>query len=117
MYISRALLLLFGIAFILASVVTFSLFYLMQSLIGVEGTLDDSEKIKVVDFVRVKRSAGSTRACPNLDNESLLAASSIEHRESRYRRPDRYPHGDGLPRLRRASGQVACADASSHSRW
>ena len=46
----------FGIAFILASVVTFSLFYLMQSLIGVEGTLDDSEKIKVVDFVRVKRS-------------------------------------------------------------
>ena len=46
----------FLIPFALAGVVTFGLFYLMQSLIGVEGELDDSEKIKVVDFVRVKRS-------------------------------------------------------------
>jgi periplasmic protein TonB len=46
----------FTVAFILASGVTFALFYLMQSLIGVEGTLDDSAKVKVVDFVRVKRS-------------------------------------------------------------
>jgi protein TonB len=45
----------FGISFALASVVTFALFYLMQSLIGVEGELDKSEKIKVVDFVRVQR--------------------------------------------------------------
>ena len=46
----------FGISFILASGVTFGLFYLMQGLIGVEGQLDDSAKVKVVDFVRVKRS-------------------------------------------------------------
>ena len=46
----------FAIPFVLAGFVTFGLFYLMQSLIGVEGQLDDSEKIKVVDFVRVKRS-------------------------------------------------------------
>ena len=45
----------FIIAFGLASGVTFGLFYLMQSMIGVEGELDDSGKIKVVDFVRVKR--------------------------------------------------------------
>ncbi len=45
----------FGVAFFLASGVTFGLFYLMQSLIGVEGELDKSEKIKVVDFVRVQR--------------------------------------------------------------
>jgi len=44
------------VAFGFASVVTFGLFYLMQSLIGVEGEIDDSDKIKVVDFVRVKRS-------------------------------------------------------------
>lgn len=43
-------------AMAIAMVVTFLLFFLMQSLIGVEGKLDDSEKIKVVDFVRVKRS-------------------------------------------------------------
>ena len=46
----------FVVAFILASCVTFGLFYLMQSLIGVEGKIDDSAKVKVVDFVRVKRS-------------------------------------------------------------
>ncbi|MFP6655686.1 MAG: TonB family protein [Myxococcota bacterium] len=45
----------FVIAFGFASVVTFGLFYLMQSMIIVEGELDDSGKIKIVDFVRVKR--------------------------------------------------------------
>jgi protein TonB len=45
----------FLIAFGLASGVTFGLFYLMQSMIGVEGELDASGGIKVVDFVRVKR--------------------------------------------------------------
>ena len=45
-----------SVAFFLACGVTFGLFYLMQSLIGVEGELDDSESVKVVDFVRVKRS-------------------------------------------------------------
>lgn len=45
----------FLIAFGLASVVTFGLFYLMQSMIIVEGELSDDGKIKVVDFVRVKR--------------------------------------------------------------
>lgn len=44
------------IAFFLASLVTFALFYLMQSMIGVEGELDESGGIKVVDFVRVQRS-------------------------------------------------------------
>lgn len=46
----------FLIAFGLAWGVTFSLFYLMQSMIYVEGELDESGKITVVDFVRVKRS-------------------------------------------------------------
>ena len=45
----------FPIAFVMAFGVTFALFYLMQSMIGVEGELDQSEKTKVVDFVRVKR--------------------------------------------------------------
>jgi protein TonB len=45
----------FGISFLLASGVTFGLFYLMQSLIGVEGTLNTDSKIKVVDFVHVER--------------------------------------------------------------
>ena len=45
----------FLITFGVAGGVTFGLFYLMQSLIGVEGELDKSEKVKVVDFVRVKR--------------------------------------------------------------
>lgn len=44
------------IAFGAAWVVTFGLFYLMQSLIGVEGRLDESKAPKVVDFVRVQRS-------------------------------------------------------------
>lgn len=46
----------FLIAFGFAAFVTFGLFYLMQSLIGVEGKLDDSAGIKVVDFVHVERS-------------------------------------------------------------
>jgi len=46
----------FIIPFALAAFVTFGLFWLMQSLIGVEGELDKSERTKVVDFVRVKRS-------------------------------------------------------------
>jgi protein TonB len=46
----------FLVAFGFASGVTFGLFYLMQSMIGVEGILDPSAKTKVVDFVRVKRS-------------------------------------------------------------
>ena len=45
----------FFIAFLMASVVTFGLFYLMQNMILVEGELDDSGATKVVDFVRVKR--------------------------------------------------------------
>ncbi len=44
----------FVVAFGLASVVTFGLFYLMQGLIIVEGELDESDVVKVVDFVRVK---------------------------------------------------------------
>jgi protein TonB len=46
----------FLVAFGCAAFVTFGLFYLMQSLITVEGKLDESEKVKVVDFVRVQRS-------------------------------------------------------------
>jgi len=46
----------FLIAFGFAACVTFGLFYLMQSMIGVEGELDASDSVKVVDFVRVKRS-------------------------------------------------------------
>jgi protein TonB len=45
----------FFIAFLMASVVTFGLFYLMQNMILVEGELDESGATKVVDFVRVKR--------------------------------------------------------------
>lgn len=46
----------FIVPFGIAAVVTFGLFWLMQSLIGVEGELDKSERTKVIDFVRVKRS-------------------------------------------------------------
>ena len=46
----------FLIAFGCAAFVTFGLFYLMQSLVTVDGELDESEKVKVVDFVRVQRS-------------------------------------------------------------
>ncbi|HPG26029.1 MAG: TonB family protein [Spirochaetaceae bacterium] len=43
------------IAFVLACGVTFGLFYLMQTMIGVEGKLEEKDQIKVVDFVRVKQ--------------------------------------------------------------
>ncbi|MCR9097475.1 MAG: energy transducer TonB [bacterium] len=46
----------FIVPFAIAGVVTFGLFWLMQSLIGVEGELDKSARTKVIDFVRVKRS-------------------------------------------------------------
>jgi len=45
----------FLVTFALAGVVTFGLFWLMQTLIGVEGKLDDSAATKVIDFVRLKR--------------------------------------------------------------
>ena len=45
----------FAVAFAIAAVVTFGLFWLMQALIGVEGTLDESGNRSVVDFVRLKR--------------------------------------------------------------
>jgi periplasmic protein TonB len=44
----------FVIAFALAAVVTFGLFYLMQSMIGVEGELKEGSGAKVVDFVHVR---------------------------------------------------------------
>jgi len=44
------------VAFGLAWLVTFALFYLMQGLIGIEGELDKSKAPKVVDFVRVIKS-------------------------------------------------------------
>lgn len=62
----------FGIAFILASGVTFGLFYLMQGLIGVEGKLDESAKVKVVDFVRVKRSEDVQEKKRELPKKKLI---------------------------------------------
>lgn len=38
-----------------AVVVTFGLFWVMQALIGIEGTLDEEAAGRVVDFVRLKR--------------------------------------------------------------
>ena len=38
-----------------AVVVTFGLFWVMQALIGIEGTLDEDAAGRVVDFVRLKR--------------------------------------------------------------
>ena len=46
----------FLVSFVLASIVTFGLFYAMRGMIGVEGKVDESAKPKVVDFVRVQRS-------------------------------------------------------------
>ncbi|MBW2500838.1 MAG: TonB family protein [Deltaproteobacteria bacterium] len=43
------------VAFAMAAFVTFGLFWIMQGLIIVEGELDKSDKVKVVDFVRVQR--------------------------------------------------------------
>ena len=42
----------FLVAFAFAGGVTFGLFYLMQSLIGVEGELDESKQVKVVEALR-----------------------------------------------------------------
>lgn len=55
------------LAFGAAWIVTFGLFYLMQSLIGVEGRLDTSKAPRVVDFVRVIKSEvvkAKTREAP-----------------------------------------------------
>jgi protein TonB len=41
----------FGVAIF----VTFGLFWVMQALIGVEGSLDESQRGRVIDFVRLKR--------------------------------------------------------------
>lgn len=43
------------VAFAMAAFVTFGLFWIMQGLIIVEGELDKTDKVKVVDFVRVQR--------------------------------------------------------------
>lgn len=45
----------FLVTFVLAGVITFGLFWLMQMLIGVEGKLDESAASRVIDFVRLKR--------------------------------------------------------------
>ena len=62
----------FVIAFIFASGVTFGLFYLMQSLIIVEGELNDGDTIKVVDFVRVKRSEDIQEKKRKLPEKKLI---------------------------------------------
>lgn len=41
--------------FALAFLITFGLFWIMQALIDVEATLDESQRGRVVDFVRLKR--------------------------------------------------------------
>jgi protein TonB len=43
------------VTFGLAVLVTFGLFWVMQALIGVEGSLGDAGKRAVIDFVRLKR--------------------------------------------------------------
>ena len=40
---------------LLAVGITFGLFWVMQALIGAEGKLDEGGKVRVVDFVRLKR--------------------------------------------------------------
>lgn len=47
--------------FAIAAVVTFGLFWLMQTLIGVEGRLDESAATKVIDFVRLKRDSDTEK--------------------------------------------------------
>jgi protein TonB len=47
------------VAFAIASVVTFGLFWVMQALVGVEGQLDESVNRRVVDFVRLKRDSAT----------------------------------------------------------
>jgi protein TonB len=44
-----------GIAFVFALFVTFGLLWVMQALIGVEGSLDESARRRVIDFVRLKQ--------------------------------------------------------------
>lgn len=92
-------------AFAAACGVTFALFYLMQSLIGVEGKLDESKAPRVVDFVRVVRSEvikQKTREAPkkvalddtppppdmstdsstSLDTDSIGVAAVVEEQSS-----------------------------------
>jgi protein TonB len=45
----------FAVSFVLAVAVAFVLLWSMQALIGVEGSVDESKALKVVDFVRLKR--------------------------------------------------------------
>ncbi|MFO0688773.1 MAG: energy transducer TonB [Myxococcota bacterium] len=93
------------VAFGLAWIVTFALFYLMQGLIGVEGELDKSKAPKVVDFVRVIKSEVvkqktreapkkvqlddtppppdmSTESSTNLDTDSIGVAAVVEEASS-----------------------------------
>jgi len=62
----------FVIAFVFASGVTFSLFYLMQLLIIVEGELNEDAAIQVVDFVRVKRSEDIKEKKRKLPEKKLI---------------------------------------------
>jgi protein TonB len=45
----------FAVSFLLAVAVAFALLWSMQALIGVEGSVDETKNLKVVDFVRLKR--------------------------------------------------------------
>ena len=45
----------FSVSFVLAVAMAFVLLWSMQALIGVEGTVDETKNLKVVDFVRLKR--------------------------------------------------------------
>lgn len=47
------------IVFFGAAVVTFSLFWVMQALIGVAGRIDESERGRVVEFVRLKKESAA----------------------------------------------------------
>ncbi len=62
----------FVIAFAFASGVTFSLFYLMQLLIIVEGELNEDAVTQVVDFVRVKRSEDIQEKKRKLPEKKLI---------------------------------------------
>ena len=48
------------VSFVAAGAVTFGLFWLMQALIDVDATLDESKAGKVIDFVRLKRDTDTT---------------------------------------------------------
>lgn len=45
----------FAVSLVLAIAVAFVLLWSMQALIGVEGSVDETKSLKVVDFVRLKR--------------------------------------------------------------